>query len=506
MTKITERIENDTVLAKVVPVEEAVRLVSPRATLAVSGFTKAGDPKTFMPALASYLAAEAPDSRLTLLSGASLSDEVESPLAPFIAKRGPYMSSEASRRLIHAGTMDFSDVHLSQFAKNLAYGFYGHVDLAVVEASRVLEDGSVVLTSSVGLSAEALARAEAVVLEINTAVPDYSGYHDVLLPTVPPGPRWPLPLVGVGDRIGRPSVSFPLAKLAAVVESTVPDWPVLFRPVEELDRRIAENVLDFLLYCRGWLGWGERLPPIQSGVGNVANAIVGQLYESPFERVRFWTEVFQDGMLRFIEDDDKFEAASATALSFSAGGRAHFERLFARCRERIVLRPMWLSNSPELITRLFVIALNTPVEVDIYGHVNSTHVDGSRMVNGLGGSGDFLRNAYLSIVHSPSVRRLKDGRMVSCIMPYVRHIDHTEHDVRCLITEQGVAGNTDIRSPRRRAEDIIEKCAHPHFRPLLRDYLKVAGGGDEPRATDLRYLEGWWSEYDAATRSFPTRV
>lgn len=170
-----------------------------------------------------------------------------------------------------------------------------------------------------------------------------------------------------------------------------------------------------------------------------------------------------------------------------------------------MLRPMWLSNCAELITRLFVIAMNTPIEVDIYGHVNSTHVDGSRVVNGLGGSGDFFRHAYLSIVHTPSVRQLRDGRTVSCVMPYVRHIDHTEHDIHCVVTEQGFALNTEIRSARRRAEDIINKCAHPHFRPVLRDYLKFAGGGDEPRPTDMDVIQGWWKEYEAACRSFPEK-
>jgi len=123
--------------------------------------------------------------------------------------------------------------------------------------------------------------------------------------------------------------------------------------------------------------------------------------------------------------------------------------------------------------------MNTPIEVDIYGHVNSTHIDGSRVVNGLGGSGDLFRHAYLSIVHHPSVRRLKDGRVVSCVLPYVRHIDHTEHDINCVVTEQGFALNTEIRSARHRAEDIISKCAHPHFQPILREYMKIAGGGDE---------------------------
>jgi acetyl-CoA hydrolase len=152
---------------------------------------------------------------------------------------------------------------------------------------------------------------------------------------------------------------------------------------------------------------------------------------------------------------------------------------------------------------LFVIAMNTPIEVDIYGHVNSTHVDGSKVINGLGGSGDFFRNAYISIGHTPSVRHIKDGRTVSCVMPYVRHIDHTEHDIKCVVTEQGFAKNTEIRSAKHRAEEIIDKCAHPHFRPLLREYLKIAGGGDEPRPTDMKILEGWWKEYDIACRCFP---
>lgn len=503
MSTLQERIESAELLAKVVPVEEAVKHVTDGCTVAISGFTKSGEPKTFLPALAWHFSQTAPEARITLLSGASLSDNVEGPLAPYIKKRGPYMSSPVSRKRIHAGEMDFTDVHLSAFARNLMYGFYGEIDVAVVEVSRIRSDGSVVLTSSVGISAEALAKARKVILEVNTASPDYTGFHDIVLPAVHPKVGWPLPLVNVRDRIGTPYVEFDLRKVVAVVESRTPDHPVPFKAADETDRRIARNVIDFLLQCREQFNWGKRLPPIQSGVGNVANAIIGELYDSPFQKIRFWTEVFQDGMLRYVEDDAKFEYASATAVSFSAEGRERFARLFERCRDKLVLRPMWLSNSPEIVSRLFVIAMNTPIEVDIYGHVNSTHIDGSRIVNGLGGSGDFFRNAYLSIVHTPSTRRLKDGRTVSCVMPYVRHIDHTEHDIKCVVTEQGYALNMDIRSPKRRAVDIIDRCAHPYFRPLLHGYLDLAGAGDEPRATDLKVLQEWWREYDEATLHFP---
>jgi acetyl-CoA hydrolase len=219
MTSLAERVECPELLAKAMPVDDAVKLVSSRGTLAISGFTKAGEPKVFLPALARHFAATASDAKIALLSGASLAEEVEAPLAPFIAKRGPYMSSSASRRLIHKEDMEFSDVHLSHFARNLMYGFYGEVDLAVVEVSRIRKDGSVVLTSSVGISAEALDRAKHVVLEVNTAGADYTGFHDIVLPPVHPHVGWPIPITNVIDRVGTPYVSFDPKKVVAVVES-----------------------------------------------------------------------------------------------------------------------------------------------------------------------------------------------------------------------------------------------------------------------------------------------
>jgi acyl-CoA hydrolase len=503
VSEFKERVANKQLLAKRLPVEEAVKHVRDGMTVAVSGFTKSGEPKRFLIALAKHLGAVSPDARITLLSGASLSEETESLIAPFVGKRAPYMSSSVSRSLIHSGKMDFSDFHLSAFARGFMYGFYGEVDIAVVEVCRILDDGSAVLTSSVGLTAEILCKAKKIFLEVNTQCPDYTGFHDLLVPTAYPDLAQPIPLVNVSDRIGEPVARFDLSKVVAVVESRVLDHPVPFKPVSPTDQKLAANVIDFLLQCRKRFAWGDRLPPIQSGVGNIANAIVGELYRSPFQKLRFWTEVFQDGMMRCLEDPDKFEYASATAISFSSEASLSFTRNFCLCRDRIVLRPMWVSNSPELVTRLFVIAMNTPLEFDIYGNVNSTHVGGSKLVNGLGGSGDFLRNAYLSVIHAPSVRQLRDGRTVSCVMPYLRHIDHTKHDIKCYVTDQGYADNIEILSPRKRAHKMIDQCAHPHFRPALREYLRIAGEGDEPHPTDLRALQNWWQAYDEACRTFP---
>ena len=258
-----------------------------------------------------------------------------------------------------------------------------------------------------------------------------------------------------------------------------------------------------LVDCRDRFGWHHWVPPLQSGVGNIANAIIAELHRSPFERLHFWTEVFQEGMLGLLADRDRFAGASAAALSLADTSPERLVRILADARGDLVLRPMWMTNNPEIISRLHLVAMNTPLEVDIYGHVNSTHIDGSRIVNGLGGSGDFFRNAYLSVAHTPSVRRLRDGRTVSCVLPFVSHVDHTEHDIKCIVTEQGYATQLGVRSPRARAHDIIDRCAHPHFRPILRESLALADDGDEPRMVRLDRVEGWWRTYEAACREFP---
>jgi len=95
---------------------------------------------------------------------------------------------------------------------------------------------------------------------------------------------------------------------------------------------------------------------------------------------------------------------------------------------------------------------------------------GSAIQNGIGGSGDFARNAYISAFVTPSTAK---GGVLSCIVPMVSHVDHTEHDVDVVITEQGLA---DLRglAPRKRAQQIIDHCAHPDYRPLLQDYFDRA--------------------------------
>jgi acetyl-CoA hydrolase len=211
---------------------------------------------------------------------------------------------------------------------------------------------------------------------------------------------------------------------------------------------------------------------------------VDSLVDAPFSNLSVYTEVTQEAMLPMF-DSGKLQYASSTAITLSQWDK--FYNNFDFYKDKLVLRPQQVSNSAEVIKRLGVIAMNTPVEADIYGHGNSTHAGGTRLVNGLGGSGDFERNGYLSIMHTPSARKTKkDPFGISGIVPMCSHVDHTEHDLDVIVTEQGLA---DIRGlePVARARLVIDKCAHPSYKDQLTAYLELAikatqpkGAGHEP--------------------------
>jgi len=293
--------------------------------------------------------------------------------------------------------------------------------------------------------------------------------HDIYYGTALPPDRAPIPILRPSDRIGVAHLVCPPEKIIAVVPTNHPDYPTPSRPAESHSRLIAGHVLDFLTHEVRYGRLAAGLPPIQSGVGNVTNAVLSGLDDGPFRPLTAYSEVVQDGMLRLLASGT-MTMASATGFSLSQDGLADLHANIAAYRNKIILRPQEISNHPEVIRRLGCLAMNGMIEADIYGNVNSTHIMGSSIVNGIGGSGDFARNAYLAMFLTPSTA--KDGA-ISCIVPMVSHVDHTEHDVHVIVTEQGIA---DLRGlpPRRRARQIIDHCAHPHYRPALQDYLDRA--------------------------------
>ena len=360
-------------------------------------------------------------------------------------------------------------MHLSTMAQNVRYGFFGDLDVAIIEAAQINEDGSIVPTTSVGNSPTFVSQAKKVIVEVNVSQPlSLVGMHDIYEPLDPPH-RKPIPLETPGDRIGTEAIPCDPSKIVAVVPCDVPDTTRPLAPIDDDAKAMSQHLIKFFEQEIAEGRLPKNLLPLQSGVGSVANAVISGLAKGPFTDLSIYTEVIQDGMFDLI-DAGKVTVCSGTALSPSPDGLKRFYANIDEYRKKIILRPQEISNNPGIARRIGVIAMNTAIEFDIFGNVNSTHIMGSKMMNGVGGSGDFARSAYLTIFCTNSVAKNGD---ISSIVPYVSHVDHPEHDTMIFCTEQGVADCRGL-SPVERARLIIEKCAHPDYKSMLTEYLEKA--------------------------------
>lgn len=490
---IEERIRYAPLRGKVTDAESAGSHIKDGMNLFISGFT-AGYPKVIPRELARRAGA-GETLRLNLYAGASTADTVDGILAQagVVAWRRPYMSNRDMRTQINRNEIFYKDDHLSGLAAQVRSGNWGPAHVAVVEALAITEKGHLIPTMSVGNTPTFLRKAEKIIIEMaGREDPDLQGIHDIFIPEDPPY-RMPIPIYRAGDRIGKPFIEIAQDRVVAILLSEEEDQCPAFSEPDAVSLRIAEQILDFVRHEIAM----DRLPqglPWQAGVGDVGNAVLsGFLEDTFFSEIDLYSEVLQDSVLDLI-DMGKVRAASGSSLTLSEKARRRFFNELYRYKEKIVLRPVEISNCPEIIQRLGVLSINTALEIDIYGHVNSTHVFGSQLMNGIGGAGDFIRNGYLSFVVTPSTA--KKG-VLSSIVPMVTHVDHSEHSVDVVVTEYGLV---DIRSlaPRQAAEQIIAKCAHPDYRDLLRDYYERAvrgPGGHEPHLLDeafalhRRYLE-----------------
>jgi succinyl-CoA:acetate CoA-transferase len=472
------RIGCEALRAKVMSADDAAALIAPGSTVGMSGFTGSGYPKAVPLALAARIEREHAAGRpfqVRIWTGASTGPELDGALAKAngIEFRLPYNSDPVAREKINRGEMEYFDMHLSQVAPMAWQGFLGPLDTAVIEVSGVRPDGSLIPSSSVGNNKTWLERADKVILEVNRwQNPALEGMHDIYYGAALPPHRKPIPLVRPDDRIGEAWFRCDPAKVVAIVETDAPDRNLPFAAPDPSALAIAGHLIDFFRHEVKLGRLPASLLPLQSGVGNIANAVLTGLLDGPFDDMTAYTEVIQDGMLDLLAAG-KLRMASATAFSLSPEAAARINAEMGLYRDKMILRPQEISNHPELIRRLGCLAMNGLIEADIYGNVNSTHIMGSRIQNGIGGSGDFARNAYVSIFMTPSTAR---GGKISAIVPQASHVDHITQDVQVIVTEQGLA---DLRglSPKQRAEVVIANCAHPDYRPMLADYYRRARAG-----------------------------
>ncbi|SHG01655.1 acetyl-CoA hydrolase/transferase family protein [Ornithinibacillus halophilus] len=475
------RIKNPRLHDRVVTAEEAAGWIQDGMTLGLSGFTRAGDVKAVPLALVDRAKA-GEQFKVNVFTGASLGSDVDKMFAEvgIVNKRLPFQADPTMRKKINAGEHLFVDHHLSHVAELLRADVIETVDYAILEAISITEDGMIIPTTSTGNNLAFAENAKNIIVEINTAQPDLEGLHDLYSPGKQ-GERDPIPLTKARDRIGKIGIQVDPEKIVGIVFTNQQDSPSTIVPPDEETQIMANHLLDFL---RNEIKEGrltETLAPLQSGIGSVANAVLHGMVESEFENLEVYSEVLQDAVFDLI-DAGKVDFASCCSITLSEEKMKQVFGNFEKYRDKLIMRPQEISNHPEIIRRLGLISINTALEFDIYGNVNSTHVSGTKMMNGIGGSGDFARNARLAIFVTKSVAK---GGDISSIVPMVSHVDHTEHDVDVVVTEQGYA---DLRglAPRERVPMIIENCAHPMYKKQLWDYYQeaVERGGQTPHVLE----------------------
>jgi succinyl-CoA:acetate CoA-transferase len=483
MELLEKRIRMKNLLSKLTTPGMAARSVQDGMKVATGGATHAGYPRAFFLALAERIR-KGDKLQIDLHTCSPLGQEVDGELAALgaIRRRLSHQAQPSMAKAINDGKILYADMGACVYATQVRYGFFGAMDIAVVEAVAITEEGFIVPSTTISDVPSLIREARQVVIEINLTLPEeLEGIHDIHIPENPPN-RKVIRILRPASRIGNPYIEIDPSKIIHIIgsdlKSTLPTRP----QVDESSRAIAHHLIRFFEEEVQQGRMPPNLFPLQAGLGGVAEAVLRELAKSDFRDLWIHSALLNDAVLDLI-DAGKVVEASGAGLYLSEEGLDRFLKNLGRYKNVLVLRPLDISCSPEVIQRLGVIALNGAIEVDIYGHVNSTHVGGGRILTGVAGSIEFARNSSISIFLTPSVTK---GTDVSCVVPMVPHVDHTEHEVTLIVTEQGYA---DLRGldPRERARVIIDHCAHPEYRPLLHDYLQRAmsqTGGHEPQLLD----------------------
>lgn len=331
-----KRIRCSELKSKIVSAEEAALLVNDGMVVGASGFTPAGYPKAVPLAIAER-AEKGEKLGITLITGASVGDELDGALARagVVKKRYPYQTNKSMRDAINSGDIAYADMHLSHVPQWIKYGYFGNIDVAIIEAVAITENGGIVPSTSIGNSNVLVEMADVVIVEINSSQPEsLEGIHDIYSPANPPY-RKPIPVLNPEDRIGTTYIPCNPEKIKAIVYSDITDKTRGVTPIDEDSKKVSKFIIEFLQNEIEAGRMPEKLLPLQSGVGSVANAILGGLCESDFENLAIYSEVLQDSVLDLI-DSGKVDIASATSLTISPERLDDFYENFDKYRDKII--------------------------------------------------------------------------------------------------------------------------------------------------------------------------
>ncbi len=473
---MVNRIKNSSLLGLVTSAEQAAASIESGMTVAMSGYAMAGYPKIIVEELIKRKQS-GEDITINLITGANV-PWIDEKLGTenIIARRAPMIASRTLASNVNKGALKYVEQQMCKMPRLLRQGSFGKIDVAVVEALGFDENGDLIPSTSVGMVHHLMDTADAIIVEVNTAYPEcLQGIHDIYVPKAPPKTQ-PIPLVETSQRIGKTAIPVEIDKIICIVETHIKEDLGSQAKATDQSKKIAEHLFKFL--NKEYEDWDGKLPPIQTGFGSIANSIADAFSKSHFRDLQFFCGGVTEPVMELL--------AKGKATAVSTGGLGMSPRVeeilnhFPNIKNHLTIRNGDITNNSEVIGRLGLIALNSGIEMDIYGNVNSSHIAGSRVVNGIGGGANFAQNSGLSVMLMPSISK---GGAISNIVPMVSHQDIGEHDIDIVVTENGLA---DLRGldEAERADVIIKNCASDIYQDQLSKYLLKAReecGGHHPQ-------------------------
>ena len=236
---------------RIITAEEAASYIHHGDNIGFGGFTAAGTPKAVTIALAKKAEEEHAAGRpfqVSVYTGASTNDYIDGYLsrANAIKGRTPYQSHKDARDRINKNEIEYFDVHLSHLSQSLRYGFLGKINVGIIEAAEITDDGEILLGAGVGMAPTVCDLAEKIIIERNHHETDkMRGMHDIYTPADPPYRR-EIPIYKPSDRIGSPVIKVDPKKIIGIVETDLRDGVKPFSPVDETTAQIGHNVCNFL--------------------------------------------------------------------------------------------------------------------------------------------------------------------------------------------------------------------------------------------------------------------
>ncbi|HQP59800.1 MAG TPA: acetyl-CoA hydrolase/transferase C-terminal domain-containing protein [Anaerolineaceae bacterium] len=347
-----------------------------------------------------------------------------------------FFVSHNVRKAIHEGRADFTPVLLSEFPLLFQKGILS-LDVALVHISPPDEDGYCRLGIEAGLTRSQAESAKLVIAQVNKQMPSM-----------------------MGDTL------FHVIQLGAIVEV---DEPLAELPMtNDTDHQLVQRIAGFI---------AERIPDgatLQLGIGGIPDAVLGYLYEK--KDLGIHSELFSDGVIDLVEKgiingSRKTIHTGKITAGFILGTRRLYD--WVHNNPLIEIRRTEYVNNPFIIAQnKNMVAINSAIEIDLTGQVCSDSI-GTKIYSGVGGQMDFIYGASLSdgglpIIALPSTTTLKDGTIISRIVPMLKPgagVVTSRNHVHYIATEYGMV---DLygKTIRQRTQALIS-IAHPDFRDDL---------------------------------------